>query len=76
MSRNTIFLIMYHCHILLDLIYLQFTRAKSLVFSVSLFFLNLHSGGWSPNWVHSACRPLTRLLYLPQVIVRMENLVE
>jgi hypothetical protein len=31
---------------------------------------------WSPNWVHSARRPLTGLLYLPRVIVRMENLVE
>jgi hypothetical protein len=41
-----------------------------------LFFLNLHSGGWSPNWVHLARRPLTGLLYLPRVIVRMENLVE
>jgi hypothetical protein len=40
------------------------------------FFLNLHSAGWSPNWVHSAGRPLTGLLYLPRVIVRMENLVE
>jgi hypothetical protein len=28
------------------------------------FFLNLRSGGWSPNWVHSARRPLTGLLYL------------
>jgi hypothetical protein len=36
----------------------------------------LHSGGWSPNWVHSARRPLTGLLYLPRVIVRMGNLVE
>jgi hypothetical protein len=36
----------------------------------------LHSGWWSPNWVHSARRPLTGLLYLPRVIVRMENLVE
>jgi hypothetical protein len=42
----------------------------------TFFFLNLHSGGWSPNWVHSARRPLTGLLYLPWVIVRMENLVE
>jgi hypothetical protein len=33
-------------------------------------------GGWNPNWVHSARRPLTGLLYLPRVIVRMENLVE
>jgi hypothetical protein len=40
------------------------------------FFSNLHSGGWSPNWVHSARRPLTGLLYLPRVIVRMEYLVE
>jgi hypothetical protein len=37
---------------------------------------DLHSGGWSPNWVHSARRPLTGLLYLPRVIVRMEKLVE
>jgi hypothetical protein len=35
-----------------------------------------HSGGWSPNWVHSARRPFTGLLYLPRVIVRMENLME
>jgi hypothetical protein len=34
------------------------------------------SGGWSPNWVHSARRPFSGLLYLPRVIVRMENLVE
>jgi hypothetical protein len=33
-------------------------------------------GGWSPDWVHSARWPLTGLLYLPRVIVRMENLVE
>jgi hypothetical protein len=39
-------------------------------------FFNLHSGGWSPSWVHSARRPLTGLLYLPRVIVRMENFVE
>jgi hypothetical protein len=36
----------------------------------------LHSGGLSPNWVHSSRRPLTGLLYLPRVIVRMENLVK
>jgi hypothetical protein len=41
-----------------------------------VFFFNLHSGGSSPNWVHSARRPLTVLLYPPRVIVRMENLVE
>jgi hypothetical protein len=40
------------------------------------FFFNLHSGEWSPNWVHSARRPLTGLLYLARVIVRMENYVE
>jgi hypothetical protein len=33
-------------------------------------------GGWSPYWVHSARRPLNGLLYLPRVIVMMENLVE
>jgi hypothetical protein len=43
--------------------------------SASIFF-NSHSGGWSPNWVHSARRPLIGLLYLPRVTVRMENLVE
>jgi hypothetical protein len=36
----------------------------------SFSFFNLHRGGWSPNW------PFTGLLYLPRVIVRMENLVE
>jgi hypothetical protein len=40
------------------------------------FFFNSHSGGWSPNWVHSARRPLNGLLYLPRVIMMMENLVE
>jgi hypothetical protein len=25
--------------------------------SIYIFFLNFHSGGWSPNWVHSARRP-------------------
>jgi hypothetical protein len=35
-----------------------------------------HSGRWSPNWVHSARRPLNDLLYLPRVIMMMENLVE
>jgi hypothetical protein len=38
---------------------------------IRFFFFNLHSGGWSPNWVHSARRALTGLLYLPRVIVRM-----
>jgi hypothetical protein len=41
-----------------------------------LFFFNLHSSGRSPNWVHSARRPLTGLLYLSRVIVTMENLIE
>jgi hypothetical protein len=40
------------------------------------FFLICLVGGWSPNWVHSARRPLTGLLYLPRMIVRMKNLVE
>jgi hypothetical protein len=41
-----------------------------------IFFCNSHSGEWSPNWVYSAHRPFTGLLYLPRVIVRMQNLVE
>jgi hypothetical protein len=41
-----------------------------------IFFLNSHSGRWSPSWVHSARRPLNGLLYLPRVIMIMENLVE
>jgi hypothetical protein len=39
-------------------------------------FLICIVGGGGPNWVHSARRPLSGLLYLPRVIVRMENLVE
>jgi hypothetical protein len=46
-----------------------------MLFSIHFFF-NLHSGEWSRNWVHSACRPFIGLLYLPRMIVRMENLVE
>jgi hypothetical protein len=42
----------------------------------NVVFFNLHSGRWSPNWVQSARRPLTGLLFLPRVIVRMQNLVE
>jgi hypothetical protein len=48
----------------------------NVVYAFIFFFLNLHSGGWSLNWVHSARRPFTGILYLPRVIVRMENLVE
>jgi hypothetical protein len=40
-----------------------------------LFFFNSHSEGWSPNWVHSARRPFTGLLYQPRVIIMM-SLVE
>jgi hypothetical protein len=35
-----------------------------------------HSRGWSPYWVYLTLRPLNDLLYLPRVIVIMENLVE
>jgi hypothetical protein len=45
-------------------------------FNVFCFVFNSHCGGWSPNWVHSARRPFTGLVYLPRVIVRMENSVE
>jgi hypothetical protein len=40
------------------------------------FIDSLLSGGWSPNWVDSARRTFIGLLYLPRVIVRIENLVE
>jgi hypothetical protein len=40
------------------------------------FFLLRIVGGWSTIWVHSARRPLNGLLYLPQVIMMMEKLVE
>jgi hypothetical protein len=48
----------------------------SPVLRYSTVFFYLHSGEWSPNWVDSARRPLTGLLYLARVIVRMENSVE
>jgi hypothetical protein len=48
-----------------------------LTFRVPAFFFNLHSGGeGSPSWVPSTRRPLNGLLYLPQVIMMMEKLVE
>jgi hypothetical protein len=51
-------------------------RIRQAHFLPTSFFLNSHSGGWSPSWVHSARRPLNGLLYLPQVIMMMEKLVE
>jgi hypothetical protein len=51
-----------------------FTACYRDSFTVSFF--NSHSGGWSPNWVHSVRRPLNGLLYLPRVIMMMENSVE
>jgi hypothetical protein len=36
-------------------------------------FFYSHSEGWSPYWAHSARRPQNGLLYLPRVIVMMEN---
>jgi hypothetical protein len=41
-----------------------------------VFFCIVGEEGWSPDWVHSARRPLNGLLYLPWVILMMENLVE
>jgi hypothetical protein len=51
----------------------NFHSRRQLVYCV---FFNAHSGRWSANWVHSARRLLIGLLYLPRVIVRVENLVE
>jgi hypothetical protein len=52
------------------------TFAQKCDLRVQILFLNSHSGGWSPNWVHSVRRPLNGLLYPPRVIMVMENLVE
>jgi hypothetical protein len=38
-----------------------------------MFFLIRIVEGWSPSWVHSTRRPLNGLLYLPRVIMMMEN---
>jgi hypothetical protein len=54
---------------------LNHTYFKYVEFAV-MFFFNSHSGGLSPSWVHSARRSLNGLLYLPRVIMMMENLVE
>jgi hypothetical protein len=43
---------------------------------ILFFLIRIVGGGWSPNWVHSARRLLTGLLYLSRVIVRMEHLVQ
>jgi hypothetical protein len=49
-------------------------RGNSVQYYKLLFFFKFaYGGGWSPNRVHSAPRPFTVLLYLPLVIVRMEN---
>jgi hypothetical protein len=53
----------------------RYSRTATRNLNLRRFFF-LHNGGWSPNWVHSARRPLTGLLYLPRMIVRTENLVE
>jgi hypothetical protein len=43
---------------------------------INLFFKFEEGGGVESNWVHSARRPPIGLLYLPRVIMRVENLVE
>jgi hypothetical protein len=40
------------------------------------FFNSLSGGGVESSWVHSSRRPLIGLLYLPRVIMMMENFVE
>jgi hypothetical protein len=52
----------------------EVSRISSSSSGRSTIFFYSHSGGW--NWVHSARRPLNGILYLPRVIVMMENLVE
>jgi hypothetical protein len=48
---------------------------QGVILTCKRFFYS-HSGGWSSYWVHLARRPLNCLLYLPWLIVMMENLVE
>jgi hypothetical protein len=52
------------------------TVTESSTRNFVLIFFNSHSGGWNPNWLHSARRPLNGLLYQPRVIMMMEKLVE
>jgi hypothetical protein len=65
-----------YCEVAIQIFHYVLAEMCCSAFLIFIFFLNLPSGGWSPKWVHSARRPLTGLLYLPRVIVRMENLVE
>jgi hypothetical protein len=65
-----------HFHRLVCILWYLMNKDNSWQKSVFFIFFYLHSGGWSPNWVHLARRPFIGLLYLPRVIVRMENLVQ
>jgi hypothetical protein len=53
----------------------HFVISISLYFKYTFFLIRI-VGGWNPNWVHSARRPLNGLLYLPRVIMMKENLEE
>jgi hypothetical protein len=53
-----------------------FTSSQQVLLNCSAFFFNWYSGGWSPNWVHSALRPPIVLLCQPRVIMMMKKLVE
>jgi hypothetical protein len=44
--------------------------------SKTIFHYVTSSGGVESNWVHLARQPLIVLLYMPRVIMMMENLVE
>jgi hypothetical protein len=50
-------------------------RQYKTTFSVYIYFLNSNNGGWSPTGSTRARRQPTDLLYLPWMIMRMENLV-
>jgi hypothetical protein len=64
---------------------MDLSRLHETFFSAVLYLLNcifffllfrIVGGGGESNWVHTARRPLNGLLYLPQMIMLMENLVE
>jgi hypothetical protein len=69
--RSTVFPVLFHT---IPLMPTQHQVRPLYLYTYCNAFFNSHIGGW--NWVHSARRPLNGLLYLPWVIVMMENLVK
>jgi hypothetical protein len=62
--------------ILADLLWQALDNWNVHSFSFNLFYSHRGGGGVESNCVHSASQPPIGLLYLPRVIMTMENLVE